>query len=70
MTSIVMYSFFVALLFWVQLKLMKKTAQMKEYVTVGLILTMSTVVGLCMAMGFQIMSPSMILQKWLSIFVK
>ncbi len=70
MTNIVMYSFFVALLFWVQLKLMKKTAQMKEYVTVGLILTMSTVVGLCMTMGFPIMSPSMILQKWLSIFVK
>jgi hypothetical protein len=70
MTNIVMYSFFAALLFWVQLKLMKKTAQMKEYVTVGLILILSTVVGLCMTMGFQIMSPSMILQKWISIFVK
>lgn len=70
MTNIAMYSFFVAFLFWLQLKLIKKTAQMKEYVTVGLILTLSTVVGLCMTMGIQIMSPSMILQKWLSILLK
>ncbi len=70
MMNIAMYSFSVAFLFWVQLKLMKKTAQMQDYVTVGLILTLSTVVGLFLAMGIQIMSPSMILQKWLSILVK
>ncbi|SEO00686.1 hypothetical protein SAMN05518847_105231 [Paenibacillus sp. OV219] len=70
MMNIVMYSLLVAILYWVQLKLMKKMARTRDYVVVGLILTLTTIVGICLAMGIQLTSPTMILQKWILDVVK
>ncbi|RAP73540.1 hypothetical protein [Paenibacillus montanisoli] len=70
MMMAIMYVFFVVVLLWIQFKLMKKTAQTKDYVTVGLILSMSVIVGVCLTMGIPLMSPTMMLEKWLSAWVK
>ncbi|WP_308636482.1 hypothetical protein [Paenibacillus silvisoli] len=65
-----MYVLLVSFLLWGQWKLMKPTAQKKDYVTVGLILSLAIVIGLCLSMGMQLTSPDMMLQRWLSQLVK
>lgn len=70
MMNVTMYSFSVGVLCWIQLKLMRKTARPRDYVLAGVIIMASILVGLCLAMGIQLMSPSMLLEKWLKPFMR
>ncbi|MFC4808186.1 hypothetical protein [Paenibacillus sp. GCM10023250] len=53
-----------------QWKLMKKSVQTRDYVTVVLLFALCAAVGVSLALGLQLTSPTMLLQQWLSSLVK
>lgn len=66
----ILYVLFVGVLFGVQWKLMKKSVQTRDYVTVVLLFALCAAVGVSLALGLQLTSPTMLLQQWLSSLVK